>query len=81
MADRMRQMHNRSAQFNDAMVKKSLVFDYRRSQMCTPPERLQGRIFEMCGPIVHFVMRAKIGSCEKPPCPPLKQQITGLATS
>ena len=54
MADRMRQMHNRSAPFNDAMVKKSLVFDYRRSQMCTPPERLQGRIFKMCGPIVHL---------------------------
>ena len=54
MADRMRQMHNRSAPFNDAMVKKSSVFDYRRSQVCTPPERLQGRIFIMCGPIVHL---------------------------
>ena len=73
MADRMRQMQNRSAQCNDAMVKKSLVFDYRKSRICTPPERLQGRIFEMCGPIVHFVMQAKIGSRENPPCPLLKQ--------
>ena len=67
MADRMRQMHNRSAPFNDAIVKKSLVFDYRRSQMCTPPERLQGRIFEMCGPIVHFVMQPKSGHATNRP--------------
>ena len=59
MAARMRQLHNRSAQCNDAMVKKSLIFDYREFKICTPPERLQGRIFEMCGPIVHFVMQAK----------------------
>ena len=71
MADRMRQMHNRSAPFNDAIIKKSLVFDYRRSQMCTPPERLQGRIFEMCGPIVQNVirknrgLRQRIGVCGK----------------
>ena len=55
MADRMRQMHNRSAQFNDAMVKQSSVFDYRRSQMCTPPERLQCRFFKMCEPILHLL--------------------------
>ena len=52
MADRMQQMHNRSAQLNDTLVKNPLVFDYQRSRICTPPMRLQGRILKMFGPIM-----------------------------
>ena len=71
MADSIGQMHNRSAQCNDAMVKKTLIFDDRKSQMCTPPERLQGRIFEMCGPILHFVTQPKSGHATHAEHPPV----------
>ena len=54
MANRMQQMHDRSAQLNDTLVKNLLVFDYQRSRICTPPMRLQGRILKMFGPIVHL---------------------------
>ena len=40
IANGMQQMHNRSAQLNDTLVKNQLVFDYQRSRICTPPMRL-----------------------------------------